>query len=82
MQITFDKSAPEAAAIKRGINALILMSTKITSKANNTPAIGALKAPAIPPAAPAANNNVLSLYLNLYVLCKIRTNGRTCTDNW
>ena len=57
----FESKAPDAAAISKGINAVMLISTSTTSKANNTPAIGELNAPAIPPAAPAASNRVLSL---------------------
>ena len=55
-----DISAPLAEAMSKGIKAVKLMSINKTSNANKTPAMGALKAPAIPPAAPAASKSVRS----------------------
>ena len=54
-------NAPVAALIIRGINADILISAKTTSIANKTPAIGALKAAAIPEATPHAKSKQRSL---------------------
>ena len=61
-----ETNAPVAAAIIIGVKAEILTSTNKTSMANKTPAIGALKAAAIPAATPHPIRSVLSLYLNLY----------------
>jgi len=59
--ITVETKAPVAALIIIGIKAVILISASTTSMANNTPAIGALKAAPIPAATPQANKSVLSL---------------------
>ena len=56
-----ETKAPVAAAIMMGVNAEILTSTKSTSIANKTPAIGALNAAAIPAATPQPINSVRSL---------------------
>ena len=60
----FEIRAPDADAIINGMNAVIATSKVNTSKANKTPAIGALKAPPIPAATPHASNNVLSFWPN------------------
>ena len=56
-----ETKAPVAAAIIIGVNADMLTSTNKTSIANSTPAIGALKAAAIPAATPQPISKVLSL---------------------
>ena len=58
---TNDTNVPVAAAIIMGVNAEILTSTNKTSMANNTPAMGALNAAAIPAATPQPIRSVLSL---------------------
>jgi carbamoylphosphate synthase large subunit len=58
---TTETIAPVAAAIIMGVNAEMLTSTNKTSTANNTPAMGALKAAAIPAATPQPISKVLSL---------------------
>ena len=58
---TNDTNVPVAAAIIMGVNAEILTSTNKTSMANNTPAMGALNAAAIPAATPHPIRSVLSL---------------------
>ncbi|MNQ88474.1 hypothetical protein D3C85_1037350 [compost metagenome] len=60
-----ETKAPVAAEIMIGVKAEILTSTNNTSIANKTPAIGALKAAAIPAATPQPISKVLSLYGNL-----------------
>ena len=49
-----DTIDPVAALIIKGVKAVMLISAKTTSIANKTPAIGALKAAAIPAATPQA----------------------------
>ena len=56
-----ETNAPVAAAIMIGVKAEILTSTKRNSIANNTPAIGALNAAAIPAATPQPIKRVRSL---------------------
>ena len=56
-----ETNAPVAAAIMMGVKAAILTSTKRTSMAKRTPAIGALNAAAIPAATPHPISKVLSL---------------------
>ena len=63
---TFETKAPVAAAIMMGINAEILISVKMTSTANNTPAIGALNAAPIPAETPQARSKILSFCDSLY----------------
>ena len=55
-----ETKAPVAAAIIMGVKAAILTSTNNTSIANKTPAIGALKAAAIPAATPQPISSVRS----------------------
>ncbi|MCY1232734.1 hypothetical protein D9M72_452440 [compost metagenome] len=52
--------APVAAEIIIGIKAVIATSVRTTSIANNTPAMGALNAAAIPAATPQAKSKILS----------------------
>jgi len=59
------KIAPDAAAIKMGINATTEISLISTSTANKTPAMGALKVAAIPAATPQATIIVLSSCVTL-----------------
>jgi hypothetical protein len=60
-RIIFERRAPHAAEIMRGIRAAALISVNKTSTAKRTPAIGELKAAAIPAAAPHASKMVRSL---------------------
>lgn len=57
-RMILEHKAPVAPAIKSGMKAETLTSTRRTSNAKRTPAIGASKAVAIPEAAPHANNKV------------------------
>ena len=56
-----ETNAPVAAAIIMGVKADILTSTNKNSIANKTPAMGALKAAAIPAATPQPMSKVRSL---------------------
>jgi hypothetical protein len=60
-KITLESNAPHAEEIISGMKAEAVTSASSTSMAKSTPAIGELKAAAIPAAAPHASSIVLSL---------------------